>query len=403
MATKHWVFVSELGDNFGHVVSLLQVAKLAAERGASISFIVPSLLQFHTMSTIDYDFNLYQGPINVFQKVKSNAPPQTYAESLLLHGYSQPKALAVAIKVWRSIFSSLQPDIVLFDYAPTALLAAREYTFKKIMLGSGYCVPPVHCAKLPLLGRQPSLARMETSEHHVFAAVNAALNDNKMMPLSQLDDLGRCDARFIKTIPALDCYRDQRTVETYSGLCSMSGKGNPAVWPKATGKIKVFAYLSTQFPFTPVLIQWLQSHFMGHIFVTGKNTQQCTALSTDTLSVTAKPYNMDTVMAGCDFVICHAGSGTVSSSLLAAKPLVCIPLQGEQQLTAERIEGMGLGVFIRPAKAWEQLLPAIKTATVQLPVLQRNAITFLQSYYDEYGTEDPTLALLQRCENLLSR
>ena len=402
MTTKHWVFVSELGDNFGHVVSLLHIAKFATEQGASVSFIVPSLSRFHAMATADFAFDLYQAPVNLFQKAHSNGAPETYSESLLLQGYSQAKALTVAIKVWRSLFFSLQPDIVLFDYAPTALLAARECSFKKVIFGSGYCVPPVQCAKLPLLGRQPSLARMEASDRQVLSAVNVALKANKMMPLDQLDDIGRCDARFVKTIPELDCYRDQRTVEIYSGLLPMAGGGKPAAWSSIGRKKKVFAYLSTQFPFTHSLIQWLQMHFVGHVFVTGKNAQQCAALSSDTLCVTSEPYDMNSVMAGCDFVICHAGSGTVSWALLAAKPLVCIPLQGEQQLTAERIEGMGVGVFIRPAKTWEQLLPAIQAATVQLPALQQNAIAFLQSYREKYGTEDPALALLQHCENLLS-
>ena len=402
MATKHWVFVSELGDNFGHIVPLLHMAKLAAERGAKVSFVVPSLSRFNAMTTAQFEYDLYQAPVNLFQKTHASGAPETYSESLLLQGYSQPKALSVAIKVWRSLFLILQPDIILFDYAPTALLAARECSFKKVIFGSGYCVPPVQCAKLPLLGRQPSLARMEASDSQVLSAVNLALKANRMMPLDQLDEIGHCDARFVKTIPALDCYRDQRTVEIYGGLLSMAGSGRSAVWPNIAGKKKVFAYLSTQFPFTPLLIQWLQNHFIGHIFVTGKNAEQCTALSTETLCVTSEAYDMNTVMAGCDFVICNAGSGTVSWSLLADKPLVCIPLQGEQQFTAEKIEALDVGAFIRPAKAWGQLLPAIESATDQLPVLQIKAIDFLVSYRAEYGVEDPVLALLQHCEGLLN-
>lgn len=36
----------------------------------------------------------------------------------------------------------VEPDAVVFDHSPTALLAAKARTFRKTLLGSGFICPP---------------------------------------------------------------------------------------------------------------------------------------------------------------------------------------------------------------------------------------------------------------------
>lgn len=404
MLTQHWLFISELGDNYGHIAPALYIANSLAKRGAKITFIVPSLTRFYALATMACEFNVYQAPLNIFRKTKANALPQSYSESLLLHGYSQPEALSVAIKAWRMLFSQLQPDITFFDYAPTALLAARAFSFKKVMFGNGYCVPPQRCARLPLLGRIATPERMNLADQQVLAAVNIALNNNHDKPLTSLDEIAASDLQLLKTTPEFDGYRERRTTEKYLGFLPVGGGHKQAQWPKVAGKKKVFAYLSTRFPFAQALIQWLQANFIGHVFVTGNKAQELTALSNATFTVTAQAYDMATVLEGCDFVVCHAGSGTVARSLLAARPVICIPLQSEQQQTAEQAAALGVGAFIPPASTWEQWLPAIQQAlTTQLPALQKSCLDFLPRYYKEYAVQDPCEHVLQLCLALLNQ
>lgn len=54
----------------------------------------------------------------------------------------------------------------------------------------------------------------------------------------------------------------------------------------------------------------------------------------------------DTVLAGCDAVVSHAGSGTVLGALKQALPTVSLPMGADQHLNAERLRTLGLGMSV---------------------------------------------------------
>ena len=55
----------------------------------------------------------------------------------------------------------------------------------------------------------------------------------------------------------------------------------------------------------------------------------------------------EAVLATCDAVISHAGSGTVLGALKQALPTVSLPIGADQQLNADRLTELGLGVSLR--------------------------------------------------------
>lgn len=54
----------------------------------------------------------------------------------------------------------------------------------------------------------------------------------------------------------------------------------------------------------------------------------------------------DDALAGCDVVISHAGSGTVLGALKQALPTVSLPMGADQQLNADRLQVLGLGLSL---------------------------------------------------------
>jgi UDP:flavonoid glycosyltransferase YjiC (YdhE family) len=55
----------------------------------------------------------------------------------------------------------------------------------------------------------------------------------------------------------------------------------------------------------------------------------------------------EAILAECDAVISHAGSGTVLDALKQALPMVSLPMGADQQLNAARLDELGLGLSLR--------------------------------------------------------
>ena len=52
----------------------------------------------------------------------------TYADLLLNIGFGDGEAFTVHLHAWRNLFELVQPDLLVCDHSPTALLAARTLT-----------------------------------------------------------------------------------------------------------------------------------------------------------------------------------------------------------------------------------------------------------------------------------
>jgi hypothetical protein len=212
----------------------------------------------------------------------------------------------------------------------------------------------------------------------------------------------QCDERFLLTVAALDCYREHRKDEAYWGLLPTSHGTVKAIWPTSR-KPKIFAYLSTNFPFVKPLIHWLQQHFVGHIFIAGKNAAQFLPLSTPALQLSSEAYSLRDLVPNCDLVLCHGGSNTVAQALMAAKPTICIPLQREQQFTAECIAHNKLGEFITPQSSWVQLQEQLDPILTKLPSLQICTQTFQQQFLANVGAPNTAINIFTRCAELLKK
>ncbi len=62
----------------------------------------------------------------------------------------------------------------------------------------------------------------------------------------------------------------------------------------------------------------------------------------------------------CDAVVTHGGYGTLSATLSAGLPVVCIPISADQPQNAERCAALGVGRIVRPD---ERTPDAVRRAT----------------------------------------
>ena len=132
-------FAWELGGEFGHAMSCAGLARSLHARGHRIAFMFRELRQLaYIPETSAYD--LFQAP--VFPREGGGRLPSSLAEILLGCGYADRAWLAGALAEWMRLLRDWKPDLLVCDYAPTALLAARALGIKRVSLGIPFAVPP---------------------------------------------------------------------------------------------------------------------------------------------------------------------------------------------------------------------------------------------------------------------
>src|SRR5688572_18743760 len=105
----------------------------------------------------------------------------------------------------------VRPDVLVLDYSPLALLAARAMppTMKQVVTGLGFFCPPDISPFPSLPGRGTNPAGVALDEQRVLARANRLLLHWKLPPLQRLGQLfGEVDATFLQTFPELDHYPD---------------------------------------------------------------------------------------------------------------------------------------------------------------------------------------------------
>ncbi len=79
------------------------------------------------------------------------------------------------------------------------------------------------------------------------------------------------------------------------------------------------------------------------------------------------------VLARCDVVVCHGGSGTLMAALSAGVPVVVLPVGADQPDNADRCEALGCGLVLDPAAATpKDIAEAVEFARTD-PRLRANA------------------------------
>lgn len=333
----HVVMCWELGGDLGHVARMRPLAAALYARGHRVSFIVrETLAASRLLDPAEYTW--LQAPLQAEAVSPGFAPTLSFAHILHNVGFHAPNAIAGRIRGWRNLFDALKPDLLVFDHSPTALLAARGLTAKRILLGTGFGIPPA-LSPLPAFDVGTQTADLDAAEKDLVARINETQDIFGTERLGQLSDIYQADAQLLFTLKELDHY-PQRQTGDYWGPPIQEG-GRAPMWPEGEGK-RVFAYLKP-FETLPSLLDTLKQ--AGHptlIYMSRRDTDG--RIEGGKLAYVDAPVDLKQAVQESDLVICHAGHGTVSATLLEGKPLLLLPLNIEQRMLATRVTVAGAGL-----------------------------------------------------------
>ncbi|REK15827.1 MAG: hypothetical protein DWQ37_08390 [Planctomycetota bacterium] len=272
------------------------------------------------------------------------------------------------------MFDLVAPEVVVMDFSPTALLALQRWPARTVLLGSGHACPP-DVSPLPDMcpWRDNYPDRLRATEDQVLAHLNRQLDQQGAATLDRVGQLfARVDANLLTTFPELDHY-PERGDGDYRGVIGQLPGERPD-WPKGQ-RPRVFVYLKPSASCDALLSELRRRELSTLAFM-----PKCNAAQHGTLRITDRPLAIDEIASSCDLAIVNAGHNTVARLLVAGRPILALPISGEQETVANNAARVGAAkkaAVDRP----EDALPALE-AMLKDDTYARAAQQFSCKYAD---------------------
>jgi UDP:flavonoid glycosyltransferase YjiC (YdhE family) len=406
----HIHFAWELGGGLGHAGRLKPLVQEAQQRGHQVSLSLRDLV--HTDAVLgSLNVPRYQAPVWLHQVHGVPSPQISLAEVLLTSGYLSGDALQGLFVGWRQLLSTLKPDLLVGDSAPTAQLAARSLGIRGTSIGIGFFLPPDAVPMAPLRDWEtPQPARLNAADQAVLRAANQVLAGVGAAPLQRAVQVLLGDTPIHLTWPELDHYsRDTLPVgQRWWGPSISEAGGEAPQWPqpKPTSQTRlarrVFAYVKADHPDHAALLQALVDVGCSTLcylpdVAAGKKPPVVHPL----IHYAKGPVDLVAALPGCELCVCHAGEATMARALLNGVPLLLMPMQAEQFLISRRAEQTGAGINAAARKRPLNWAALINSMLGDSPYRQA-AARFAQRYAG-FTTQQHTRDLVDAFEALLHR
>ena len=339
-------FAWELGGEYGHVMSCAGLAGGLELHGHRIAFMFRELRQLSVIPEAR-NYDVFQAPRSA-REGRDVALPQSYADILLGCGYSDPAELIALVGGWRSLLMQWKPDLLVADFSPTSLVAARTLGIECVTYGNGFFVPP-RATPLPPFRVEvpPDPAQLARSDASALASVNAALGAYGAPALERLADLFQTREDFLCTFPELDHYGTRET-SGYWGPRVRFDRGTDIDWPQGEGK-RIFVYVKTDLPQLDALIDVLRASPHRIVaFIPGLDENRQARLAGRKRILADRPVKLDRFLKSCDLIVCHAGE-VATGALMYGVPGFLFPTHYEQYITARRLQQIGAAGWIPSA------------------------------------------------------
>lgn len=351
------LFAWELGGGTGHLHHLAAIAQVLERRDHELLFAVRDLATASRFQGLAGS-TLLQAP--VLMREAKLPPSLNYAELLNRVGYLDVKILGGLIGAWRQLIRLVDPDLVLVDHSPTALIGARLEDVPRASIGTGFMMPP-RISPMPTMQpwRSVDPARLARAEADVLARINAAVTGQGGRAYSALFEILDVQGRFLTTFPEFDHY-GPRAEEEYLGGIDVSASGKPVEWPVGEGP-RLFGYYHAGYPhFVDMLDQFAQLPWPAVVVAPGASRAQIARFSKGRLRLTTEQYDLRSVAASAALAVCHAGHGTMVGLVRGGCPIVTLPVMIEQAQCAFRVSQSGVGLSVKIENGKPDVVGAIR-------------------------------------------
>jgi len=328
----HILLAWEFGANRGHAVPMLRIAEALRAAGHEISFAVQRLDALSPAEAAGAP--VWQAPVSprLLGGIGETRAPAGFADVLARLGMDEARIVAAMVRGWRQVLAACRPDLVVADYAPFLLLAARG-RLPTIAVGTGFSLPPAGMAELPLLVE----GGQGVDQRVVLEALNAGLAEAGAEPVATLAATFGADRQLPATFAELDPYAEHRPTPPAYPLA-------PDFAASAGDGSEVFVYADARLPADSPLWQGLaDSALPVRVHVPHMPNSLHAALLGRGFLVEPEAVPFAEIAARSRLVVSHGGHGLTCACLAAGLPHVVFYYDLEKLLTGLALARLGVG------------------------------------------------------------
>ena len=389
------LFAWELGANLGHLSRDLPLVRACRAAGHKVVYAAVNLRAAAAMLEGE-GVALVQAPA-----LKSNIPrhtaPVNFPDMLLHEGYDDEAGLHAALTGWEGLIDLMQPSLLIYNHAPTALIAAHCRRIPTLIVGTGFEVPPP-------VSPQPSFRPWQDipqtiladAERTAVAQINRQLTRRRMAPITQFAELfANQSARagiFLTTFPELDHFGPRRHGRYIGPLYGLN-EAHRAEWRSQPPQRRVFAYLRLGMPRCEQMLDALQQCDAEVVCVIPDAPPEWSSRY-GRLRICTEPLDLSELLPSADGVIAY-GAGSIATALLAGVPVLLLPQLAEQYIAGLALEKTGAGIMLRDQNT-ASLLAGLREL-LNVESFRRTAALFAERHA-QFNKEQACLFLMQAVE-----
>ncbi len=354
---KRVAFCSELGSGSGHLTGLLAAAEAFVEQGAECSFIIPDV---SAMARLKPNWSLLRNiqswtcPSWFVNNPEQSTTTRTYtfADVLTAFGFADQQTVSNNISKWNELLSAFQPDVVVTEFAPGALIATRGRA-PCVTFGNGYYVLPKVVPLPSMISWDPEVPEeSKRNECSIIEAISQARLRLGLPAWESLSDAFRGDITFPCTFATLDPYQDIRSEPTYVPF-NIPFPRRSQHWERSG---RGFVYYSFPHPVFDRMLSRIinQHHFPCTIFAPGYGAQLKPYDGRNGHEILSEPMDLRR-LSEFSFCVHHGGMGIASAGAIASLPQFITPVNLEHALTASSLCKQGAAIMALPETilAWQ--------------------------------------------------
>jgi UDP:flavonoid glycosyltransferase YjiC (YdhE family) len=385
----------ELGGNYGHLTRHIAFAQSMRQRGHTVLFVVrdtaiaDSILQPHGLAYMPAPQPArWHGGTNAMR---------SYADILRFHGLGELSTATPLFEAWQKIFEQFQPDLLVPDHSPAALIVAQCLKITSLEVATGFERPPDTMPYTNFRPWLPSDGAEVQKEACVLGVINTyGARHIGIRPFPNLPSALKASLMLLASLPELDHYPTRKRGR-YIGPITYWQDGLVADW-KQNNRPKVFVYLR-RFAELKAMLSFLSNAAFDTILVCPDlSVQEVMQLETADVQVFRQPVQLERVLKSCDLCISHGGLGMSSACLLSATKVLVIPTHVEQLLLANALIRCGVGVALKT----KQVTPGRLQKLITLLLTDASYTTASHRIAQKYHTYDAA-QVVQRLVNTAER
>lgn len=354
----------EGGAGRGHVVTLKSAAQALGGR-----FVLDAAL-----CRLEYAAELepfceavFQAAYLAYDTTSRSAPDSvrtaTWGEFMGDLGFRDAAFLARQIAWWRDVMRARRISLVVGDFAPCALLAARSWGIPCVAIGTGYGLPAKGVAEFPILLSEHG-ARLY-DETQMVAAINEAGGPLGVPPIKHLPQVYTCDVALHRSFPLLDPYRAHRTEPPVPPSVDIAGY-------MARGGDEIFVYFSsTERENAPLMDAIASLGARARMFMPNIDDAMARRMTAAGVRVERQPVAVKDIVRRSRLLLNGGQHGTVSLGLAAGLPQVCFPQHLEQLYMARQVEDAGAATTMGRKATSDDIRAAVEDAYANARMSER--------------------------------